>query len=179
LRAFAHMVIGGDHNVRNHLSVTGPSDDVAAYVRHARVTTGGVDEIVVGGEHLPIGYEERRRRAQAGAWITLEAGREPQSGSTQSEEAEAVFSFPSAHSLEGDIAPTSEEHPTLEFRYACFEHRGTDEDVARGGLWKAGRRLAEHIGSIGEAPPDSEQLAALVRDVEALESAPVAVAPAS
>jgi hypothetical protein len=95
------------------------------------------------------------------------------------EESEAVFAFATDGACDGELAPLSEEYPKLEFRYAWFEHRGEDEDVARGGLWKAGRRVAEHIAELQQAPADTEQLAQLIRHVEALEEPVAAIAPAS
>jgi hypothetical protein len=178
LRAFAHMVIEGDHNVRNHLSVTGSTADVATFLKHARVVEDGQTVLVLGDRHLPVAYQERRHRAHAGAWVTIEPGKEPQAGSTRMEEAEAVFSFASDAAFDGELAPLSEEHPRLEFRYAWFEHRGEQDDVARGGLWKGGRRLAEHIGQLQDTPPDTQQLAGLIRSVEALEEPVAAIAPA-
>lgn len=180
LRAFAHMVVEGDHNVRNHLSVTGPTTAVDAFLRQAKTVEEGQTVLVVGDRHLPVSYQERRHRARAGAWVALEPGGEPQSGSTHMEEAEAVFAFATDGAVDGELAPLSEEHPRLEFRYAWFEHRGEREDVARGGLWKAGRRVAEHVGKVRDAAPDTEQLATLIRSVEALEEPqPAIVAPAS
>ncbi len=178
LRAFAHMVVEGDHNVRNHLSVTGSTAEVAAFLKQARLIEGGQTVLVLGERHIPVSYQERRHRAHAGAWVTLEPGREPESGSTHMEETEAVFAFASDRAFDGELAPLSEEHPRLEFRYAWFEHRGEKEDVARGGLWKGGRRLAEHVGELRETPADTEQLAALVRSVEQLEEPVAAIAPA-
>lgn len=179
VRAFAHMAISGDHNVRNHLSISGPTRDVEAFVKHARMERNGVEELMLGNEHVPVTFEERRYRERSGAWMTMESGQEPKSRTLHEEESEAVFSFATSRSLEGELVPVSEEHPQLEFRYAWFEHRGDREDIARGGLWKGGRRVAEHIGQLKETPPDSEQLADLVRHVEALEEPATAVAPAS
>lgn len=176
LRAFAHMVVEGDHNVRNHLSVAGSTADVDAFLRQAKAVEEGQTVLVLGDRHLPVSYQERRHRARAGAWVTLKPGGEPQSGSTHMEEAEAVFAFATDGAVDGELAPLSEEHPRLEFRYAWFEHRGEREDVARGGLWKSGRRVAEHIAQLQEAAPDTEQLAALVRSVEALEEPQPAIA---
>ncbi len=169
LRAFAHMVIEGDHNVRNHLSVTGSTADVEAFLAHARVVEDDQTKLILGERHLPVMYQERRHRAHAGAWATLEPGHEPVSGSTHTEEAEAVFAFATDGACDGDMAALSTEYPALEFRYAWFEHRGDEDDVARGELWKGGDRVADHIGQLQATPPDTQQLAELVRAVESLE----------
>lgn len=178
LRAFAHMVLEGDHNVRNHLSVSGPTVAVDAFLQHARVIEDGQTVLVLGDRRLPVAFQERRHRAHAGAWITMAAGREPTSGSTHGEETEAIFAFATDAACDGEMAQLSEAHPQLEFRYAWFEHRGKEEDVARGGLWRAGRRMAEHLGQVRDTSPDTQQLADLVRDVEALEALPAAIAAA-
>lgn len=179
LRAFAHMVIEGDHNVRNHLSVTGSTADVEAFLAHARIVEDDQTKLILGERHLPVIYQERRHRARAGAWTTLEPGREPVSGSTHTEEAEAVFAFATDRACDGAMAPLSAAHPALEFRYAWFEHRGDEDDVARGGLWKGGHRVADHIGQLQETPPDTQQLAELVRAVESLEEPRPAITAAA
>lgn len=169
LHAFARMVVEGDHNFRNHLSVTGSTADVSAFLGQARVIEEGQTVLILGDQHLPVAYQERRHRAHAGAWVTVAPGEEPASGSTHTEESEAVFAFASDRAFGDEVARLSEQHPQLECRYAWFEHRGEEDDVARGGLWKAGHRVAEHIGVVQALPPDTEQLAALVRTVESLD----------
>lgn len=179
LRAFAHMVIEGDHNVRNHLSVTGSTADVEAFLKRSRVVEDGQTTVKLGDRHLPVMYQERRHRAHAGAWATLDPGREPAAGGTHMEEAEAVFAFATDSACDEDMAALSTEYPTLELRYAWFEHRGDEDDVARGGLWKGGRRVADHLGQLQAAPPDTQQLAELVRAVESLEEPQRAITAAS
>ncbi|MGI9186655.1 MAG: hypothetical protein ACR2J9_03905 [Gaiellales bacterium] len=176
VRAFAHMVLEGDHNVRNHLSATGATADVDAFLTTAKAVEDGQTMLILGSRHLPVAYQERRHRSRAGAWVTMRPGEEPTSGSTHMEEAEAVFAFATDGAADREVARLSEEHPSLAFRYAWFEHRGEREDVARGGLWKSGRRVAEHVGQVQEAAPDTEQLAALVRSVEALDVPQPAIA---
>ena len=168
VRAFAHMAVEGDHSVRNHLSVSGSTRDVEAWVDQARQVDDGSVRLVIDDERVPITFEERRYRERSGVWVTVAAGQRPERKALHEEQSEAVFSFASDHSLERVMPALSEDRPTLEFRYAWFEHRGAKDDVARGGLWKGGRRVAEHIGALLETPPDSEQLAALVRSTEAL-----------
>ncbi len=168
VRAFAHMAVEGDHNVRNHLSVSGSTQDVEAWVDQARRVHDSSVRLTLDDQKLPITFEERRYRERSSAWVTAAAGQHPARKMAHEERSEAVFSFASDHSLERSMAAVSEDRPTLEFRYAWFEHRGAKDDVARGGLWKGGRRVAEHIGELKETPPDTEQLAALVRSTEAL-----------
>lgn len=168
VRAFAHMAVEGNHNVRNHLSVSGSTRDVEAWVDQARRVDDGIVQLAIDDLELPITFEERRYRERSGAWVTVAAGQRPERKTMHEEQSEAIFSFASDHSLERSLPAVSEDRPTLEFRYAWFEHRGAKDDVARGGLWKGGRRVAEHIGELKETPPDTEQLAALVRSTEAL-----------
>lgn len=178
LHAFARMVVAGDHNVRNHLSATGSTADVAALLEQSRVIEDGQTVLILGDQHLPVAYQERRHRAHAGAWVTVTPGQEPASGSSHAEESEAVFAFPSDRAFGDEVTLLSEQHPQLEFRYAWFEHRGEEDDVARGGLWKAGHRVVEHVGVVQALPPDTEQLAALVRTVESLDEPVTAGTPA-
>jgi len=168
VRAFAHLAVEGNHTVRNHLSVSGSTPDVEAWVDQARRVHDGSVQLTLGDRKLPITFEERRYRERSSAWVIAAAGQHPARKMTHEERSEAIFSFASDHSLERAMAAVSEDRSTLEFRYAWFEHRGAKDDVARGGLWKGGRRVAEHIGELKETPPDTEQLAALVRSTEAL-----------
>ncbi|MFM9123704.1 MAG: hypothetical protein ACKOSO_00660, partial [Actinomycetota bacterium] len=72
--------------------------------------------------------------------------------------------------LDDALAEASRRHPELEFRYAGLRHHRLRYDVAKGGLWKGGERLAAADEPATTHHEEGEQMATLVRDVEALEA---------
>ena len=169
VRALIEHEPPGDGRVRNHLSVTGPPDAVRGFVADCR-TDGGARMLRFGDASLPIRWERHAERATGGSWVRIEPGREPERGSEHHEVAKAEFAFGSDAPLDDALAEASRRHPELEFRYAGLRHHRLRYDVAKGGLWKGGERLAEADEPATTHHEEGEQMATLVRDVEALEA---------
>lgn len=169
VRALIEHEPPGDGRVRNHLSVTGPPDAVRGFVADCR-TDGGARMLRFGDASLPIRWERHAERATGGTWVRIEPGHEPERGSEHHEVAKAEFAFGSDAPLDDALAEASRRHPELEFRYAGLRHHRLRYDVAKGGLWKGGERLAEADEPATTHHEEGEQMATLVRDVEALEA---------
>lgn len=165
--------------VRNHLAVSGTPDALQALLRTARVTGDDGPEVRLGDGEWPVGYEAERVRVRHGSWSAVGEGGAPERQERHEEEAQAIFAFASAEPLDDRVARASEQHPDLVFRYASFRHRRHRDDVARGGVWKAGECVAQHVHAVGDEPRDAtdrelqtwhaEQLARIVEEIDRLE----------
>lgn len=169
VRALIEHEPEGDGRVRNHLSVTGSPDAIRGFIADCR-TDGGARMLTLGGESMPIRWERHAERATGGAWVRIEPGREPERGAEHHETAKAEFAFGSDEPLDHALEETSRRHPELEFRYAGLRHHRMRYDVAKGGLWKGGQRLAEAQEPATTHHEEGEQMATLVQDVEALQA---------
>lgn len=169
VRALIEHEPSGDGRVRNHLSVTGPPAEVRGFIADCR-TDGGARVLSLGGTTMPIRWERHARRSAEGQWLRIEPGREPEGGTAHTETAKAEFAFGSDEPLDEALAETSRRHPALEFRYAGLQHHRLREDVAKGGLWKGGERIAKASEPAITHHEEGEQMATLVQHVEALEA---------
>ncbi|MEY4226731.1 MAG: hypothetical protein RL190_1488 [Actinomycetota bacterium] len=158
----------GDGRVRNHLSVTGSPAAMRGFIEDCR-TNGGARILTIGDQAMPIRWERHAARSTSGTWVRIDPGREPLEGSEHEEGARAEFAFGSDAPLDEALGETSRRHPDLEFRYAGLRHHRLRYDVARGGLWKGGERVAEAEEPATTHHEEGEQMATLIRDVEALE----------
>ncbi len=173
VRALIEHEPAGDGRIRNHLSVAGSPASMRGFIEDCR-TDGGARILSIGGERMPIRWERHAAHSSSGSWVRIDPGREPQQGSEHAEEARAEFAFGSDRPLDDGLAETSLRHPDLEFRYAGLHHHRLREDVAKGGLWKGGERLAAAEEPALGHHEEGEQMATLIRDVEALEVPPAA-----
>ncbi|MGA0121833.1 MAG: hypothetical protein ACO3KD_02340 [Gaiellales bacterium] len=169
MRALIEHEPAGDGRVRNHLSVTGSPAAMRAFIADCR-TDGGARVLSLGGSTMPIRWERHARRSATGSWLRVEPGREPEGGSAQTETAKAEFAFGSDEPLDTALAETSRHHPELEFRYAGLRRHRLRDDVAKGGLWRDGERLAATSEPAATHDEEGEQMATLVQHVEALEA---------
>lgn len=141
--------------VRNHLAVTGPPAALQALLGTARVADDTGPGVRLGDGEWPVGYEAERVRSAHGSWTTIAEGGEPETHERHEEEAQAIFAFASSEPLDDAVARASEQHPDLVFRYASFRHRRHRDDVARGAVFQGGRRVAEHVHTVGDEPQDA------------------------
>ncbi len=179
VRAFVEGKRQDPAEVRNHLAVTGSSEAVQRLLETARISGEQGPEVRLGDAEWPVGYEAERVRVRHGTWLTVDERGALGQREQHEEEAQVIFAFASSEPLDDRIARASEQHPELVFRYASFRHRLHRDDVARGGVWRAGRCVAEHVHTVGDEPRDAtdrelqhwhaEQLARIVEETERLE----------
>lgn len=172
IKEFMHLADENDEPIRNHLSVRGSITEVERCLHHARRAQTDGTALDLDGAPIPLAFEESRYHERNGEWVTLVPGQLPERRREHEEHAEASFAFATGEPLDGAIARLSEEFPTLEVRYAWLRHHGDGPDTLQGGLWQAGRRLAEKTHDVEAVRADARQLADLVRELDDAEAPP-------